>query len=111
MLGLKLNSTWFAVIIVASGTSFVSAEELSNQANEPLSLTQTLTKALNNNSQLASARSGFKAIHRTQFVSFASMLPQVSAYATGNYTEHMEDDILANERQGQDDSYGIRVDH
>ena len=111
MLGLKLNSTWFAVIIVASGTSFVSAEELSNQANEPSSLTQTLTKALNNNSQLASARSGFKAIHRTQFVSFASMLPQVSAYAIGNYTEHMEDDILANERQGQDDSYGIRVDH
>lgn len=111
MRSLKLRSACLSVLLLLSGAQFASADEPKNSENQPINLAQTLTRALNNNNQLASARAAFKAIHRSQFVAFSSMLPQVKAYATGNYSEYMEDDILTNESQGQDDNYGIRIDH
>lgn len=62
-----------------------------------------------NNPELAAAKAEYKARHRGQFISFSTMLPQVTAYATGNYHKTGEDDPNEIWDENEDDSYGLRV--
>lgn len=79
--------------------------------NEKRSLLETLGFALANNSELAAAKSEYLAVHRKQFVSLSTMLPQVSAFARYNYHKIGEQDPGFDYDEYDDDAFGLSVSY
>lgn len=87
-------------------------EAPANAASENArSLMESLSYALNNNSELAAAKSQYLAVHRSQFVSLSTMLPQVSAFARYNYHKTGEQDPGFIYDENDDDAYGLSVSY
>jgi outer membrane protein TolC len=100
--------------LLALSVSFVSAsepqaEKASEAAIAVRGLHDSVSLAIQNNPELAAAKAEYKARHRSQFISFSTMLPQVTAYATGYYHKTGEDDPGETWNENEDDAYGLRV--
>lgn len=79
--------------------------------SEKRSLLETLGFALANNSELAAAKSQYLAVHRQQFVSLSTMLPQVSAFARYNYHKIGEQDPGFDYDEYDDDAFGLSISY
>jgi len=82
-----------------------------SDGNEKRSLLETLGFALTNNSELAAAKSQYLAVHRKQFVSLSTMLPQVSAFARYNYHKIGEQDPGFDYDEYDDDAFGLSISY
>lgn len=74
-------------------------------------LGDSLGLAIANNPELAAAKSEYMARQRGQFISFSTMLPQVTAFASGSYHKTGEDDPDFAYDENEDDAYGLRVSY
>ena len=79
-------------------------------------LNQALAEALGRNPSLAAAKSTYESIYKSQFVTMADMLPQVTAFAresrsNTDATTYRDGNVFAAGNVGDHDrdSYGIRV--
>jgi outer membrane protein len=109
-----LKTIRLVVALLALSVSFVSAsepqaEKASEAAIAVRGLHDSVSLAIQNNPELAAAKAEYKARHRSQFISFSTMLPQVTAYATGYYHKTGEDDPGETWNENEDDAYGLRV--
>jgi outer membrane protein len=110
----KLKTTSLVGAFLALSCTFASATEadtakVSDTVIAQRGLHDSVSLAVENNPELAAAKAEYKARHRSQFISFSTMLPQVSAYATGYYHKTGEDDPGENWNENEDDAYGLRV--
>ncbi len=97
--------------LAASASNLNPKTDLGSETGAPRSLMESLHFALANNAQLASAKCQYLAVHRSQFVTMASMLPQVSAFAQYNYHKIGEQDPGFDYDEYDDDAYGLSVSY